>query len=289
MFAIAVEQRQYETYILTDETSESRMEVVPERGGVITQWQIQGDEMFYLDVERFKSPDLTVRGGNPILFPICGNLPDNAYTHQGQTYSLKQHGFARNMPWKATSQSTDGMASLTVQLESNEETRSVYPFDFLVEFSYQLKGTTLTIHQRYTNRSGEPMPFSAGFHPYFLAPDKHQLKVEIPGNQFENNVTKATEPFDGQFDFEQDEIDAVFRPIDRQQAQVVDQGRSLTVTLDFDPMFTTLVFWTVKGKDFYCLEPWTAPRNALNTGADLTVLPAGETLETWVKVTVTKS
>ena len=287
MFAIAVEQRQYETYILTDEASEARLEVVPGRGGIMTQWQIQGEELFYLDFERFKSPNLSVRGGNPILFPICGNLPDNTYTHQGQTYSLKQHGFAREMSWRVSDRSTDGMASLTVQLESNQDTKAVYPFDFLVEFTYQLKGNSLTIGQRYTNRSQTVMPFSAGFHPYFLAPDKSKLQIEIPGSQFDNNLTKTTDSFRGQFDFNQDEIDAAFRPLRGQQAKVVDQSRGLALTVEFDALFTTLVFWTVKGKDFYCLEPWTSPRNALNTGTDLLNLAAGETLATWVKLNVT--
>ncbi|MFM6308254.1 MAG: hypothetical protein ACKPGB_08300, partial [Dolichospermum sp.] len=31
----------------------------------------------------------------------------------------------------------------------------------------------------------------------------------------------------------------------------------------------------VKGKDFYCLEPWSATRNAFNTGDNLTVLAPG--------------
>jgi galactose mutarotase-like enzyme len=33
--------------------------------------------------------------------------------------------------------------------------------------------------------------------------------------------------------------------------------------------------WAVAGKDYICLEPWTAPGNALNTGEKLTELPPG--------------
>ena len=49
MFAIALEQQRYKTYILTDETTQSRLEVVPERGGIVTSWRVQGKEIFYLD------------------------------------------------------------------------------------------------------------------------------------------------------------------------------------------------------------------------------------------------
>lgn len=70
MSAIATEQRQYFTYILTDEATGAKVEIVPERGGIATSWQINGQEIFYLDQERFTDPTLTVRGGNPVLFPV---------------------------------------------------------------------------------------------------------------------------------------------------------------------------------------------------------------------------
>ncbi|HEY9597003.1 MAG TPA: aldose epimerase, partial [Cyanophyceae cyanobacterium] len=90
MFAIAIQKKQYETYILTDESAQAQLEVVPERGGIITQWSLQGQDILYLDAERFANPTLSVRGGIPILFPICGNLPDNTYRYKGQSYQLKQ-------------------------------------------------------------------------------------------------------------------------------------------------------------------------------------------------------
>ncbi|MGQ9871484.1 aldose epimerase family protein [Leptodesmis sp.] len=139
---------------------------MPERGGIITRWQVQGQDILYLDAARFADPTLTVRGGVPILFPICGNLPDNQYHWQGQTYHLKQHGFARDLPWTVVDQSTEQQASLTLELVSTEQTRSLYPFDFQLLFTYCLQGDRLTLHQRYTNCSAAPMPFSAGFHPY---------------------------------------------------------------------------------------------------------------------------
>ena len=110
-FEVALEQQQYKTYTLSDSYTQSLIEVVPERGGIITKWRIQGQEIFYLDSDRFTHPELSVRGGIPILFPICGNLPDNTYTHGDRTYTLKQHGFAREMPWLVTNQSTNDLSS----------------------------------------------------------------------------------------------------------------------------------------------------------------------------------
>ncbi|MEO1559030.1 MAG: aldose epimerase, partial [Cyanobacteria bacterium J06632_19] len=62
MFSINVEQRQYETYVLTDEKGKSQLEVLPKRGGIATKWRIDGKEVFYLDEERFKNPEMSIRG-----------------------------------------------------------------------------------------------------------------------------------------------------------------------------------------------------------------------------------
>lgn len=287
MFAIALQEQQYKTYVLSDEAAQSRLEVVPERGGIVTSWRVQDQEIFYLDAERYTHPDLTVRGGIPILFPICGNIPDNTYTYKGQQYTLKQHGFARDMPWEVTASVTEDLASLTLVLNSNDSTRAVYPFDFQVAFTYQLLGNTLEIRQRYTNHSSEPMPFSTGLHPYFAASDKTQLKFEIPSDQYYDQRVQETYSFSGDFDFSRDEIDASFQQLSDRSATVTDSSRQLQLKIRWDETYSTVVFWTVKGKDFYCLEPWTAPRNALNTGDHLIQLAPGSSCETLVSLAAT--
>lgn len=288
MCAIAIQQKQYKTYILTNPKAQSCLEVVPERGGIITHWSLQEQEILYLDAERFANPNLSVRGGIPILFPICGNLPDNTYTYKGQQYQLKQHGFARDLPWTVveSSESINHLVSLTIVLDSNDQTRAVYPFDFQLAFTYELKDNCLELRQRYTNHSTEPMPFSTGLHPYFCTSDKTQLKFELPASEYQNQITKDVHPFAGTFDFDQDELDLAFSRICARSASVTDQRRRLKIVLSYSDLYSTLVFWTVKGKDYYCLEPWSAPRNALNTGEHLTQLAPGETYEASVKLEV---
>lgn len=287
MFAIALNHQQYKTYILTDQDADSSLEVVPERGGIITSWSLQGQDILYLDAERFRDPNLSVRGGIPILFPICGNLPNNTYTHNGESYTLKQHGFARDLPWEVTDQVTNDLVSLTLVLNSNDQTHAVYPFDFQVAFTYQLKGNTLEIQQRYTNHSTEAMPFSTGLHPYFLTSDKTQLQFEIPASEYQDQITKEVHSFSGTFDLSRDEIDVAFRQVNENSASVTDTGRRLKLTLSYSDLYSTLVFWTVKGKDYYCLEPWSAARNALNTGEHLIQLAPGASCEASVSLTAT--
>ncbi|MEO0533777.1 MAG: aldose epimerase [Cyanobacteria bacterium P01_A01_bin.123] len=285
MVAIAVEQQQYKTYVLSDEATQTQIKVVPERGGIITSWQVQGQEVFYLDAERFKDPSLSVRGGIPLLFPICGNLVDDTYTLNGQTYAQKQHGFARTLPWEVTEQSTDDGVSLTVTLKSSDATRAGYPFDFELNYSYTLKGNTLELRYCHTNLSQQPMPFSTGIHPYFAVADKGQLTVNLPSTQYQIKGGSEVHDFSGQFDFDQDEIDFAFINLTGPSASVTDASRNLKLTIEYDSNYSTLVFWAVKGKDFYCVEPWSGPRNALNTGKHLLTAEPGATVETVITMT----
>ena len=276
MFTISQEQKQHNTYILTDEDAQSQIEVVPERGGIITRWRINGKEILYLDEERYADPSKTVRGGVPILFPICGDLPDDTFNYRGKSYQLVQHGFGRRIPWKVVETSTDNCASITLSIESNPETLKVYPFEFAITYTYELRGNSLKIWQTYTNKSEVEMPFSAGFHPYFQVGDKQQLEVEIPGSEYADNVSKAAAvSFSGNFDYQEDEIDAAFTSITANSTSFSDRDNRRKVTLRYSDLFSTLVFWTVKGKDFICVEPWSAPRNGINTGEQITILEPG--------------
>ncbi len=275
MFAIAIHNKQYKTYTLQDQASSSSIDVVPERGGIITSWRVKDRELLYLDAQRFANPELTVRGGIPILFPICGNLPDNSYDYNGQKYVLKQHGFARDLPWEVAEEITTDKASISLVLTSNEETLAVYPFEFKLIFTYQLKGNVLEIAQRYINTGKERMPFSTGLHPYFLAIDKSQLRFEIPAMQYRDQRTGAIRDNTGCFDPELEEIDAAFERVTGLAASAYDASRDLRITVSYTAAYSTVVFWTIKGKDYFCLEPWTSPRNSLQTGDRLTYLEPG--------------
>jgi galactose mutarotase-like enzyme len=277
VFAIAHRQEQYKIYSLSDSASDSWLEVVPERGGIITKWGVNSQELLYLDVERFTHRELSVRGGIPILFPICGNLPDNVYTHQDRQYTLKQHGFARDLPWEVVSQATEDLASISLQLKSSDRTKEVYPFEFTLVFTYQLVGNTLKILQSYTNHSTEPMLFSAGFHPYFAVNDKSQLEFAIPASEYLDQRTREIFAYRNHLDLDKDELDLAFNYMSANFVRVTDNQTQKQIYLQFAPDFNTFVFWTLKEKPFYCIEPWTAGRNALNTSDRIIKLAPNKT------------
>jgi galactose mutarotase-like enzyme len=286
MFKIAVTESPYKTYLLSDEVASSEVKIVPEKGGIVTEWSWQNQDIFYLDRERFQDPQLSVRGGIPLLFPICGNLVGDSYQHGRKTYQLAQHGFARNLPWEVTQQSTEGGASITVSLKSTEQTLQVYPFDFALDFIYTLKGNTLELIYRHRNLATESMPFATGIHPYFYVADKSKLVFDIPATEYQAKGDTKIQNFTGKFDFNQEEIDIALTNLASNIATVTDLDRQIKLTIEYDQNYGTLVFWTVKGKDFYCLEPWSSPRNALNTGENLLMAKPGETKETRILLTV---
>ncbi len=287
MFAISLKQSDpYQTYILTDKAAQARVEIVPERGGLIASWRIQGQDLLYMDAERFADPDLSVRGGVPVLFPICGNLPNNTYTYDGNQYQLKQHGFARDLPWEVRDRQTQDGAALTLALTSNEKTRAVYPFDFELVFTYRLKGNSLILDQHFRNCSNKVMPFTTGLHPYFWSTDKAQLEFDIPATQYRERDAEAAHPFNGQFDFGRDEIDVALMPLQRNWASMTNWRQRYKIVIAYSSFYPILVFWTIQGKDYCCLEPWSGPRNALNTGEQLSVLGPGASCEAQVEMSV---
>jgi galactose mutarotase-like enzyme len=285
MFTVNTVSERYETLVLADSTTASAVKLVPERGGIVTEIAIGERQILYLDRDRFDRPELSVRGGIPILFPICGNLPGDRYTWEGETFQLPQHGFARNLPWSVTNTETAADAAVTLTLKDSPATLAVYPFAFELTFTYRWSGTTLQIDQQVHNRSQRTMPFSVGFHPYFAVQDKSRLTFQLPVSVYSDRANQQSGQFQGMWDYDRDEIDAAFESISAGEsltAQVRDAAAQISVTLTGGPEFRHLVFWTVRDKPFYCLEPWSAPRNAINTGTDTIALEAGDSYRTFV-------
>ena len=100
----------------------------PKRGGLITNWVSEGREILYFDEKRFIDKTKSIRGGIPILFPICGNLdiPNSLF---GKNYMpLMQHGFARDLQWQHCLNKKKN--SLFLILQDTEKTKTFYPFNF---------------------------------------------------------------------------------------------------------------------------------------------------------------
>ena len=261
---------------LHDREADSRVVVAPSRGGMMKGFSVAGREIFFLNEATFQDSAQNVRGGNPILFPSPGKLVGDTWSWHGRSGTLSQHGFARSLSWDEQQRAEANDARVTLRLEAHAATLAVYPFPFTVELTYALAGTRLLIEQRVRNEGTEPMPFGFGFHPYFLVPQGEKARVRIPtaATGVFDNVIGARVSFHAP-DLTADEIDWHLLDHDAAAATMVLPDGAV-VTLDGSAEFTHWVIWTRRGHDFVCLEPWTCPGNALNSGERLIVLEPKE-------------
>jgi len=271
------------TLPLVDKATGARAELAPNRGALVTRFTMGGREVLFLDEATFRDPSANVRGGVPVLFPSPGKLKDDGWAREGRQGAMKQHGFARNLPWEVEGRSD---TSATLRLSATPATQAQYPWDFEARFTFNVEGNALRIHQRITNRGDAPMPFGVGFHPYFQVPQAQKAQVKIP--------TKATRAFDNRkkqevafpgFDLTADEVD--LHLLDHGGASAELQLPDGRVTVTGSEEYAYWVVWTLKGRDFVCLEPWTCPGNALNTGERLLHLKPGETRALWTSIAFT--
>jgi galactose mutarotase-like enzyme len=212
---------------------------------------------------------------------------------------MKQHGFARQRAWSVVARSPN---EVTLELASDDATRGQFPWDFLVRIHYALVGTTLSVETRVENTEragagtgtgtgtggGTAMPFALGFHPYFYVPDGEKARARIPtgATRAFDNVTKSTVDLKGPIDLTVKEVD--LHLFDHDAHSAVLERATDRVTVTADPEFARWVIWSLAGKDFVCLEPWTAGANALNSGEGLLDLAPGESKTLTMAITVAK-
>ena len=112
----------------------------------------------------------------PVLFPSCGNPDGGVHNFDGKAYPMETHGFADLCGWDVESVGPDGV---TLALESTPLTKFLYPFDFTLLVNYNLEGNKAAISLTVINEGDKPMPFSFGYHPYFMASALENVDFDI--------------------------------------------------------------------------------------------------------------
>ncbi len=271
-----------ETIALYDDEAKSEVTIVPARGAIVTRFRVGDRDVLYLDEATLRDPQKNVRGGVPILFPSPGKLEGDHFERGGKSGSMKQHGFARNLPWAVGGTREEGAAAATLTLASNEQTRAAYPWDFSASIDFSLRGRCLRLAARVQNEGDSAMPFGFGIHPYFAVHDKAAARIATRATRAFDNVAKKVVPFGG-FDLTLPEVDMHLLDHGGSSSELTwGDGARLALRASHD--LTRWVVWTLAGRDFVCLEPWTCPGNALNTGEGLIELAPGASRELWIEL-----
>jgi len=208
---------------------------------------------------------------SPLLFPIVGALKDNHYEHSGEQYEMELHGFVKDMVFKLTGKSEN---RLIFTLSDDENTKRKYPFDFLLQITYELQENNINISHMVKNTGGNTLWFSIGEHPGFNCPLLSNETMEDYSLVFEKNeCTSRRFLVDGLLWDEEEKFldnDRVIRlshELFERRAILLKNLQSGSVTLksrNHDREVTVsfkgypyLGIWSLEaGAPFVCIEPW---------------------------------
>ena len=157
-----------------EKDKENFLEYCPSRGGLITNITLSSQEILYFDQERFFDGRKSVRGGIPILFPICGNLNESRLLFGTNYLNLKQHGFARDLEWKHEINYLQ--KSLRLSLSDSDFTWNYYPYSFSLLIDLILNKNSFDFQIIINNKSDSYMPVNFGLHPYFNISNFQNIK-----------------------------------------------------------------------------------------------------------------
>ena len=241
---------------------ENYIKFCPERGGLITNWVSDNNEILYFDEKRFMDKSKSIRGGIPILFPICGNLDISGSLFGRDYLQLTQHGFARDVKWQFLFNKKE--ESLCLFLMDSEITKKYYPFDFEIKVEVSLKINFLEFVIIIKNKTNTKMPINFGLHPYFKISDFQNLDFyDYPlncQNQKRNVLSKTCEDLKNIHNG----IDLLF--YDSGKSSFRDNHLKREVILNHPYPFDLGVIWSDPPRKMICLEPWSGPRNSLIDG-----------------------
>jgi aldose 1-epimerase len=293
------------------ENGGARAKILPGRGGLLASLTLPtggGErELLWLPPDFAAAPAVSSGwpgGGAPWLFPFAGRVFHGGQVGRyelprgGAVYDMPIHGFAYGSSWRIVTRSPH---SLTLLLASGEASRQLYPFDFTLKATYDLTARAIRCGLQITAGEGNaaPMPVAAGMHPYFRLADAGETALQHWNLDVEAaeevRVTptgaagKATPLASGGARRRLDNPhfhNLILGKLRSPSAALHDERGGAQTTLRAEPAaaFNYFVLWSKPAAGFYCLEPWMGLPDAVNVGAGLKWLHAGETLQLLVEI-----
>ena len=201
----------------------------------------------------------------PNLFPIVGRLSHDSYSFEGETYSMSQHGFARDEQFSVSNQTLE---SVDLNLSWNEDSLAKYPFKFDLTIRYSLNENGVDVWYHIKNVDDKKLGFSIGGHPGFQLNDELNMYKLVFSNPFSSERHElegayysgkcSTMDCGGELElnnalFENDAV--VFKNPPFTSVALVHKTGGELVRLQFDQL-DAIGFWTKKDAPFFCIEPW---------------------------------
>lgn len=205
---------------------------------------------------------------SPILFPNVGHMKDNEYIFDGHTYQMPVHGFAREYIFDITEETSN---SVIFTLKSSDNTKKLYPFEFVLNVVYILDENTLTIKYIVENLDNKSMGFKIGGHPGINCPILKDENFDDYKITFNKDEDVKTYHCSKKGPCEQDEIGftgntlKISHELFHERVIIFENLKSTTMTLESDKNnykvefdisnFPFVALWSPDAP-FICFEPW---------------------------------
>lgn len=242
----------------------------------------------------------------PILFPFVGKVTGGYYTYEGQKYPMGQHGFARDREFVCVEAGKD---RLVHRLVADEESRKVYPFDFVLEVVHKLEENCVTVEWKVKNAGERTMYFSIGAHPAFCVEQLEGSRLVFEGWDCLTRVAidpetegidvehpETLELKDGVYVVEKHTFDRDALIFDHEQVKQVSletaAGKRLVTVCCPDALSVGIWSPVKRQAPFICLEPWIGRCDnsgfvgELRDKFNVQSLEAGQSFETAYKILI---
>lgn len=249
--------------------------ILPDFGGTVAHLKVNGTEILRMD-EGLLGVSNTLAGGIPVLFPFVSATPGNEAVFRGESYTMPNHGFAKDLPFDIVSAES---AKCEILLKSTEVTRRYYPYEFEFRLIYEIIGNEFKTTMAVKNAGDVEMPFAAGFHPYFLTPDREKTRFSFGLKEYWNYLRcdESGRPLHGVQEGElklADEHDTVFFNGCADCEIICDVPR-YTAKIECGESFDVITICT-NLENASCVEPWQARPGAAHRQDECQKLKAGE-------------
>ena len=278
-------------------SGQSTLVVAPRSGSAIVNLTLAGQQV----LRTVEDPAaVSAHAGDLGEFPMVpwvNRVAEGRFTWEGERVEFDAgaphaeralHGIGWHRAWEVVDQSRDELV-----VEDRCEGRSGWPFRYAAVRRFYLSDDAVRVELMVQNTGAAPMPASGGFHPFFPA-QGGVIRTNVSGawlcdDRKIPNTWRAGYACDRLADglsVQEMALDHCFTDWDG-RADLI--WPSHTVRLERSPGLRYLQIYTPSTGGFFCVEPQSAMPDALNRSPDesgLAVLQPGETLEMWMRLSI---
>lgn len=279
---------------------------LPEYGMLGTSLRHRGEELLRFPADLGTAARDGTSVGIPLNYPYANRLESTGYRALGRCVELDPRSDQLITDWNGTllhgvrwallewEQVEAGDTVLASRLRwDRPDLLQVFPFPHEVVLRAELDADGLTVATTVHANAGEAVPVSFGFHPYIALPGlpRARWRLTLPRMQalvLDERLLPVGEREDfPAYDHRLSDLDFdhgfAFVGTERRMS-IAGAGRRIGV--EFLEGFPYAQIYAPPAHDYISLEPMTAPANALVTGEDLPIVPAGGSFRAVFRIAV---